>query len=303
MKKISLILVICLIFFFFISILFNDISFSDNIISLKPLWIRGGSNDNISFKLPTGFCIDQNSQYVYVADTGNDRILIFNSDGRFVRNFYTSRKIKKPFDVICGPDGHVYISQMDKAKIDVFDEYGIYLFSAPKGDEYEKLRPGRMAFDTDGMLIFGDRAGGEIILVDKEGVVRKTFEHKDDKSLLTGICAGGGGMIYTTWAQGAPVRIFKKSGEIFLTFGNHRQIDSGFSFPSSLTIDKDEHIWIVDAIRHKVKVFEQQGDYLFQAEVNDLVFPIDLEFDKKGRIYILEKGEGRIRAFEVGLVR
>lgn len=256
--------------------------------------------DNISLNHPTGFCIENTTRLLYIADTGNDRILVFDLEGRFVKVFHTSKKIKRPFDIVCSPGGSVYISQINNDKIEIFNNSGAHCGSYPLDSVEGELRPGRMAFDPNGNIIFGDRNSGNIFIINSHGRILGRYDYKDEESLLTGIGIGAKGEIVTLWAQGIPVRIFDEKGRISFSFGHHRQIDSGFSFPSSLAIDGDGRLWISDALRHKVKAFSTDGSYLFQINTQDLGFPIDLEFDRDGRMYILEKGEGRIQAFLIG---
>lgn len=272
-----------------------------DIIPMRLIWVRGGDGDsNLTLKNPTGFCIDTESQRVYIADTGNNRIVVISPDGKKIEHYLTSKRIEKPFDIIYGPDGLFYISQLNEAKIDVFDKGGIYVTSVPKGEDSADLRPGRMAFDPNGLLLFGDRVNGEIYILNREGYVSVRIKDEREDGLLMGLYMDGNGKIFTAWADGTPVRIFRSNGDMPFSFGHYRQIESGFSFLTSITLDKKGYIWVTDTFRHSVKVFDQRGGYLFRCDIKDLAFPIDLEFDMNGRIYILEKGEGRIRAFWAG---
>lgn len=286
--------------------------------SYKTLWQTSGLPDGPPLKRPQGCCLDTDSSLIYVADTDNDRVMIFGTDGHAVGQFYTSRPLKRPYDLVIGNHrgsaACVYISRISGKTIEVFDKEGIWLSSISnipkeKNGKEGEFAPGRMAFDRQGNLLFIDRSTGIVWgMTGKDKGIQKLAHHwKEKKSLLlTGITLGPEGKIYVSAAQGSPVvTVMDPQGVKVSSFGRHGALyDDSFSFPSSLAADSEGRIFIVDAFRHSIKVFSPEGRYLFHIGLRGrvpgmFIYPVDIAVDPKGIVYVLEKGAGRLQALSL----
>ena len=260
---------------------------------------------------PQGCCLDPDSSLIYVADTENDRVIIFTTDGECLGPFLTSRPVRKPFDLIVGPDSFIYMSQLDEKFIEVFNKKGVWQTSIPRSPRRKEweLKPGRMIFDCNGRLLVNDRGSGEIWFMTKEGKVlkRQSVGKKGKVSrLLSGIASDTNGRIYVVSAQGSPViSVLDAEGSTIDTFGRHGSLyEDSLSFPHSIAVDSKNRLWVVDAFRHTIKVFGPDKRYLFNIgefgeKAGSFVYPVDIDMDKDGRFYVLEKGAGRLQAFSI----
>ncbi|MGA1839416.1 MAG: NHL repeat-containing protein [bacterium] len=279
-------------------------------VTHRILWHSEGMHDD-KLNRPQGCCLDLDSSLIYVADTENDRVIIFTRDGEYLGPFLTSRPVKRPFDLIFGPDSLIYISQLEENSIEVFNKKGVWQISIPRSPRRKewKLKPGRMIFDHSGRLLVNDRGSGEVWFMTREGnVLQKQSVGQKDKSsrLLSGIALDTKGRIYVASAQGSPVIIvFDAKGSQINSFGRHGSLyEDSFSFPHSMAVDSKDRIWVVDAFRHTIKVFGPDGTHLFNIgefgeEAGAFVYPVDIDIDKDGRLYVLEKGAGRLQALSV----
>ncbi|MGA1864337.1 MAG: NHL repeat-containing protein [bacterium] len=276
----------------------------------KILWHSEGMTDD-KLNRPQGCCLDPDSSLIYVADTENNRVIIFTSDGEYLGPFLTSRPVKRPFDLIFGPDSLIYITQLEEKSIEVFNKKGVWQTSIPRNSrrkEFE-LKPGRMIFDRNGRLLVNDRGSGEVWFMTREGkVLKKQSVGQKDKAsgLLSGIALDTKGRIYVVSAQGSPViTVLDADGSQINSFGRHGSLyEDSLSFPHSLAVDNKDRIWVVDAFGHTIKVFSPDGTYLFKIgefgeEAGAFVYPVDIDIDKDGRLYVLEKGTGRLQALSV----
>lgn len=278
-------------------------------ITIRSLWHSAGLPDGKPLNRPQGLCLDQDASKVYVADTDNDRVMMFDMGGQPIGPFLTSIDLNRPYDLVIGPDMLIYISQLGKHRVDVFDKKGVWQRAIPR-DSIQGFAPGRMAFDLKGRLMVIDRSIGVIWLMTGEGkVIEKIYEPPKEKkiTLLTGIAVDPNERIYIASAQVTPVvKIMDQKGDEILSFGRHGALhDDSFSFPSSLALDKGGRIWVVDVFRHTIKIFSPAGEYLFNIgifgeEPGRFVYPVDMAIDKKGIIFVLEKGSGRLQAISVG---
>jgi sugar lactone lactonase YvrE len=114
-----------LIISFLMIVLNINPGYSQKIIPLDYLKSIGGSGDNLGqFNQPQGIAIDLNEN-IYVADTGNNRVQKFDSNGKF--QIYIggigsgSQQFDSPND-ICSPDGlNVYVTDLNNNRIHILD--------------------------------------------------------------------------------------------------------------------------------------------------------------------------------------
>jgi predicted membrane-bound mannosyltransferase/DNA-binding beta-propeller fold protein YncE len=118
---------------------------------------------------------------VYVADTGNDRIQVFDSDGSF-RGILGGGSdepegLDEPSDVAVGASGEVYVTDTWRRRVVVFDVEGRYLreWEVPVwGYMQSGVRP-KLTVNGDHLLVT-DPAYGRILVFDLVGTLLNVLE-------------------------------------------------------------------------------------------------------------------------------
>jgi DNA-binding beta-propeller fold protein YncE len=89
---------------------------------LLASWGKAGSGDG-EMKVPLGVCVDSQN-YVYIADTGNDRILKFDTDGKLITQWGTAGtadgQMMSPFGIAVGDKGNVFVAERDNQRFQEF---------------------------------------------------------------------------------------------------------------------------------------------------------------------------------------
>lgn len=79
------------------------------------------------FSKPTNVAVDQDGN-LYVADTMNDRVEIFDPDGSFIRTFGKNGDgpgyFARPKGIAIDSDGHVWVADAMQNRVQVFDQHG-----------------------------------------------------------------------------------------------------------------------------------------------------------------------------------
>jgi len=75
-----------------------------------------------------------------------------------------------------------------------------------------------------------------------------------------------------------------------------------FSLPEGIALDSKGHVIVVDALRHEIKFFDREGNFLDRfgglgPRPGQVAFPADVAVDAADRIYVAEKGNNRVQVF------
>jgi len=130
---------------------------------------------------PSGLAIDSENRLVYVADTGNDVVDVFDADSyKFLRRIGKPSKkhdqsgpgiFSLPEGVAVDSDGNVYVTDTFNDRIEIFDADGQFISTFGKnGDgpaDFE--RPKGVAIDRDGHIWVVDAAQNRVKVFDQEG--------------------------------------------------------------------------------------------------------------------------------------
>jgi DNA-binding beta-propeller fold protein YncE len=123
--------------------------------------------DNGEFNFPTNLFVDREGR-LYVADTLNFRVQIFDSGGKFVRAFGsqgdTAGKLNRPKGVAVDSEGHVYVADTSFNNFQIFDaEANLLLFVGTSGrGTGEFLLPAGMFIDDQDRIYVADQGNARV---------------------------------------------------------------------------------------------------------------------------------------------
>jgi sugar lactone lactonase YvrE len=104
---------------------------------VRTLGSRGGADGEFNF--PTNACVDGAGQ-LFIADTMNFRVQVFDPNGVFIRTFGTlgdtPGTFNRPKGIAVDSEGHIYVADSAFANIQIFDPEGrLLLFVGHGGGE------------------------------------------------------------------------------------------------------------------------------------------------------------------------
>ena len=198
--------------------------FSHNGKLLLTLGERGVAGDDTShFNRPTDIAVTPDGSF-YVSDGyGNNRVLKFAADGKFLFKWGTKGKGPGQFDLPHGialdAAGRVFVVDRQNARVQVFDGKGNYLqWKSPPF-----VNPQDIAIGTDGAAFVTDigdfkppdRSGVYVIRLDGSLVGRiGRYGNYDGQFLVAhGVAVGKGGEVYVADFTGRRVQKFVRTKE------------------------------------------------------------------------------------------
>lgn len=267
--------------------------------------IQGKSEDariTNPLRAPLGVAVFRNR--VFVADSGNSEVKIFNLEGRFLSSFpVTTIAVEKPTTYPVGitidGDGKIYVSEIRSQKLMVFNFQGRFLYNFPKGGKNARtlIKPLAMAFANNKLYVtdIGDQS---VKVFDKRGKLLLKFgkmgSRKGDFLYPNGIAALEDGRILVADSNNRRVQVFNSRGKFLKFLGASKVL---FNLPRGIAIDGQGRIHVVDTFLRAVFVFDAKGKHLFSygefSEGEDQFgFPNGIAISGSARkIYITDRGE------------
>jgi len=315
------ILVIILLGVFSVPVIFAE-DFESNITFTAVTYDDGSGR---ALKQPTWAFFDNKANELYVTDVGNHRIIIFDKDlmfkysfKHFVKDRHLDRRIEgEPKAVITNSYGDMIVIDNLADYLDILDFRGDPLDKIYPNlllnDSTLKVKPVSLCIDNNDniyVIVVGDVT--QIMVLDEDFNLKRTFGKKggNEKDFNMPIAiATKDSLIWVTDIYAKPaVKVFDTLGNYIFGFGMHDVKRADVSLPSAIVITQDsvdnQLIWIVDALRQVIKVYNDKGEFLsfvgdFGHQLGEFQYPMGLTVTKDNVFYVVEKIGNRIQRFRL----
>lgn len=206
---------------------------------IQPLFvIQGpGTGPQPTFQRPLGVAYGPNGN-IYVTDTGNNRVCVFDRNGGFLRSWggfgvakpapggvysWKPGRLNFPDGIAVGDDGSVYVADFYNDCIEVFDSTGSWIRRFP-----DPMKP-----------------------------VGKGSSGHDGRGIAVTDVAVVGGKVYATDTY--QVFVFDTSGKLLEQFGKPGSGPGDLDHPNGVTASADGDIYVSDSNHARVTAFTPAG--------------------------------------------
>lgn len=229
------------------------------------------------FDQPMGAAWAPDGKRFYVADARNNRICVFDEQGRPILEFgelgvakplagaartWQPGELSYPVDVAVGSDGTVYVADFYNDSISAYSADGRFIRRFP--DPYAPTGRGSSGNDGGGISVTAVAVSGD--------------------------------RVYATDAY--QVFVFTTEGELVLQFGRPGDGPDGLDRPGGIAVDRDGRIYVADSNHNRVIAFSPKGEPLWvtgspvvgmQEETdNPFVLPRGLTVLRDGSILVAD---------------
>lgn len=288
-----------------------------------------GSGRNPYFKKPMSVATDKDKN-IYVSDTGNNRIAVFDSKGTFLFEFggrgvaFPEAGIKanwKPgtFDFPYGIDidketGDIFVADMINKRIQKFDSGGRFLDWFPKGPyggTASDIYPTDLAVEKGKVYVCNPY---QIVVFDTNGKFIRDFGMPGERvghfDRPNGIDVGADGTIYVSDCNNLRIQALSPEGKFKWAFGKKvgtdtkHQTGREFGLPRNIAVGPDGNIYVADAFHFQIKVFAPNGKKLAaMGQRGDsggtFNYPNGLEVTHDKILYVADKENNRVQAIQL----
>lgn len=252
---------------------------------------------------------------MYVADTGNSRILAIAADGTPLRSIGTEAPsaLKAPTRVIIDAEGTLVVVDPELGVVRRYNTDGSFI-----GDVLtwgEGSVPSAIAVDASGRSFVADVARHVVAIVEPDGTESGVLGRErppagfPEMSLEpgrldfpNGVEIDGEGRVWVVDSNNARIQIFDPaSGQVEIAPPADSSIPP-MSLPRDIAFGADGMAFVPDPLAHLVFVLDATGVPVASfggmgiAE-GELFLPIGVATDASGRVYVAEKGADRVSVF------
>ena len=223
--------------------------------------VDSGNAPGGTFNEPWGIAIGPDD-LVYVADTWNHRIQVFNADGKFITMWGMPGLAEQP-DQFWGPrgiavddSGLVYVTDTGNNRVAVFSSNGEFQtqFGTNGINPGEFDEPVGIAVDGNGLIYVVDTWNQRIQVFErtdenyavvKEWSVSAWFGQSINNKPFIALDAEGN--VFVTDPDGYRVLEFDPSGNFIRGWGAPSSGIDGFGLPTGIAVDASGRVWVSDA--------------------------------------------------------
>ncbi|HHY83481.1 MAG TPA: hypothetical protein GX505_12525 [Clostridiales bacterium] len=274
---------------------------------------------------------------LYVADTGNNRVLKMTGSGEVLGVFTGPKEkpMKSPRGVYVDDDGDIYVADTENGRVLHLSPYGDFVeeFTRPESDllhETVSFDPNKVFISSTGYLYvirgrqfmmidaynrFRGYAGADQVGFSLNDLLVRIFASDEQKSRLQrreppsyiNFVIHEDGMIYAVSAGSSnQIKKLNSVGKNIYPSGQYGEVeeDAEAKEPAfaDIAVDRNGIISVLDWKLGKVYQYDQEGNLLtvfggIGAVKGKFESPSSLVVDRDGNIYVLDRGRNNIQVF------
>jgi uncharacterized protein (TIGR03663 family) len=301
-------------------------------LTAERIWGEPGTGPG-QFTYPRGVAIGAEGS-VYVVDSGNHRIQVFDRGGTFLRAWGSlcaldsgqgctdpdgagplvagDGQFHEPWGIAVSPDGRVYVADTWNHRIQAFESDGAFLAKWGSFGETADLTqwfygPRDVAVEAEDRVFVTD-TGNERVMVfaadgqyltqwGVEGIIPGAFAEP------VGLDLDAGGNVYVADTWNRRVQVFDLAHTFLREWPVEGWYGESVANKPYLAVDPSGRVYVTDPEGARVVVFSRTGELLatfghYGLEEGSFQTPTGIAIDAEGHIYVTDADGQRVLRFE-----
>ena len=233
------------------------------------------------FFRPRGIAVDARG-YVYVADSGNQRIQKFDANGNFISQWggpgKSRGRFQQPSDVAVDVLGFVYVADSANHRIQKFDVNGNFITQwGSKGSEPGQFNtPVALAVDAYRNVYVADLENRRLQIFESNGTFIAKLENENLDVAPVGVAVDEAGNIYIADNYGGKVRKFDIGRSYLTDWGSFGDENTTFGNITAITVDNRGNVLVADADHGRIQKFDTTGNFMIKQPLKFFIPTINL---------------------------
>ncbi|XP_045475158.1 RING finger protein nhl-1 [Harmonia axyridis] len=223
------------------------------------------------FTWPRGVAVGPDNTIV-VADSSNHRVQVFDSNGRFIKEFGQYGNGEGEFDCLAGVAvnriGQFIIADRYNHRIQVFDPSGRFLrsFGSQGSADGRFNYPWGITTDALGFIYVCDKENHRVQVFQSDGTFVGKFGSMGNKEGQLEhphyIAVSNTNRVVVSDSNNHRIQIFDVNGKVITQFGTEGSDEGQFKFPRGVAVDDQGYICVADSGNNRIQIFHPDGSFL-----------------------------------------
>ncbi len=248
---------------------------------------------------------------IYVSDSDNARIQVFDNTGNFLFAFgergNDMGQLQYPYGIAGDHNGNIYVAELRLGRVYVFDADGNF-----RREFAPQLRQNRTIASPGDLTVFDNKLylteirKNQVYVFDLQTEeLIQTVGMKGDLLAPNGIAVDEAGSLYVVDTGRQRVVVYNAAGNPVRVINGTPTGHGAASVlinPRGIGVDRAGNIYVVSNLSHTVYVFDREGRVVHQfggqGDGNtEFMFPNGLHIDPTGRIFITDTTLNRVAVY------
>ena len=267
---------------------------------------KQGSGEGM-FQHPYGVAVSDRDEIV-VADRGNHRVQVFDSNGTFLRFFGREGKNAGEFNFSVGvainKERNIFVADRNNHRIQIFSWEGRHLDSfGGKGSlDSQLIYSWGLSLDSTGNVIVADAGHKLIKIFTPDGKFVKKIGAQGSFSFPIH-CIQCGEYFIVSDSHEHCIKVFNREGHFQYKFGKQGEGDGEFNYPRFLSVTQSKHLLVCDECNHRIQVFDVDGKFVGKfgtngSKLGEFNNPFSVAILSNDQIVVSEYNNNRIQIYE-----
>ncbi len=251
---------------------------------------------------------------IYVVDGVNNKIKVFDKDGRFAFSFGSRGSLRGqlnfPLGIDIGDSGKVYIADSGNHRVQIFSPAGQYINQIRVHAKIAPSDPTDVAVnEADQKLYVADNDNHYILVYDlSDNELFQTFgspgAEKREFRYPFLMALDKENYLYITDVVNTRVQAFNPEGLFVSIIGGWGVEKGKFFRPKGIAVDRDNRIYVSDSYMGVIQVFRSDGDFYSvlgsdDGSIKKFIKPMGLFIDNDNRLYIVEMFAEKVSVYQI----
>jgi len=268
---------------------------------------------------PTGIVIGENK--IFVSDSGNNRIQVFDFSGEHLYSFGEAGRGKGQLNRPMHLDffaNNLYIADFLNDKIQIFAADGTFVRSVGSSGSGpgQFNAPGGVAVRADGSILVADFYNHRVQLMDSSGKFLRQWGKTEKIGIMaeqfnypTDVAVDSENNFIVADAYNDRIQVFDPQGNFLTKWGGPfalnipGKFNGWFKTATGVGVDKKGNIFVADFYNNRVQKFDAEGKYLVTIGAGTdlldlgLYLPTSIAINSDGSVYVVDSGNNRVLKF------
>jgi len=256
---------------------------------------------------------------VYAVDTYNNRVQVFNRDGKFLFKFGMTGsgkgQFKQPYSIAKDAVGNLYVTDSGNDRIQKFDSAGKFIRQIGSFGRLDGMldNPEGIAVDTSGTAVYVvDMYNNRVQKFSSDGQYLTQWGQSGSGngqfSSASQVSVDATGNVYIVDSGNARVQKFDSDGNFLTKWGSRGSGDGQFGHGMygagwGIAISPANVVYVVDYANHRVQSFDTTGTYLSQfgsagSGNGQFATACQVSLDASNNIYVSDVVNCRVQKFD-----